>query len=55
MLIDPKAKLAEVLGHAQKYLDLAVEAKDRAEREACERIAGLYLKIAEELEALMDR
>ena len=47
--------LVEVLGHAQEYLDLAVEAKERAEREACERIAGLYLKIAEQLEALIDR
>ena len=41
-MIDPKPKLIAVLGNAQEYLDLAVSAKDRGEREFYERIAELY-------------
>jgi hypothetical protein len=41
------------LGYAQEYLDLAISAKDRGEREFYERIAELYLKIAQVFEAMM--
>jgi hypothetical protein len=54
MMIDPKPKLITALGNAQEYLDLATSAKDRGEREFYERLAGLYLKIARELEALVE-
>jgi len=53
-MIDPKPKLIAVLGNAQEYLDLAESTKDRDEREFYQRIAELYLKIAQELEAMMD-
>jgi len=53
--IDPKAKLVEVLNRTEEYIDIATNTKDRCEREALERIVEQYLKIAEELEALMDR
>ncbi|HKB83869.1 MAG TPA: hypothetical protein VKD04_11780 [Burkholderiales bacterium] len=52
-MIDPKPKLIEVLGNVQEYLDLAASTKDRGEREFYQRIAELYLKIAQELEAMM--
>jgi hypothetical protein len=52
-MIDLKPKLIAVLGKAQEYLDLAVSTKDRSEREFYERIAGLYLRIAQELESMM--
>jgi hypothetical protein len=52
-MIDPKPKLIAVLGKAQEYLDLAVATKDCGERGFYERIAELYLKIAQELEAMM--
>ena len=55
MMIDPKAKLIDVLGNAQEYLDLATKSEDRGEREFCERIVKLYIKIAQELEAMIDR
>jgi hypothetical protein len=54
MMIDPRAKLLAVLDVAEEYRGLAIRAKDRGEREAYERIVGLYVEIAEELEALMD-
>ena len=54
MMIDPKPKLIAALGYAQEYLDLATSAKDRGEREFYERIAELYIKIAQELEALVE-
>jgi len=54
MMIDPKPKLIAALGNAQEYLDLATSAKDRGEREFYERLAQLYLKIAQELEALVE-
>ena len=53
-MIDPKPKLIAALGNAQEYLDLAISAKDRGERELYERLAELYLKIAQELEALVE-
>ncbi len=52
-MIDPKPKLIEILGNVQEYLDLAASTKDRGEREVYQRIAELYLKIAQELEAMM--
>jgi hypothetical protein len=54
-MIDPTAKLVEVLNHAEEYINIATMTKDRGEREACERIVEQYLKIAEELEALLNR
>jgi len=53
-LIHPEAKLLAVLDKAEEYRGLAIRAKDRGERECCERIAELYVEIAEELEALID-
>jgi len=53
MMIDPKPKLIAALSNAQEYLDLAISAKDRGEREFDERIAELYLKIAQVFEAMM--
>ncbi len=54
MMIDPKPKLIAALGSAQEYIDLATSAKDRGERAFYERIAELYIKIAQELEALVE-
>jgi hypothetical protein len=54
MMIDPKPKLIAALGNAQEYLDLATSAEDRGEREFYERIAVLYIKIAQELDALVE-
>jgi hypothetical protein len=54
-MIDPKGKLLAVLDHAEEYRGLAIRAKDRGEREVHERIAELYVKIAEELEFLILR
>jgi chaperonin cofactor prefoldin len=48
-MIDPHAKLVEALDHAQEYLDLAIKAQDRGEREFYERICELYMRIAQEL------
>jgi hypothetical protein len=53
MMIDPGAKLFAVLDHAEEYRGIALRAKDRGEREAYERIVELYVRIAEELEALI--
>jgi hypothetical protein len=53
-MVDHKAKLIAVLDAAEGYRGLALRAMDRGEREAYERIVGLYVLIAEELEALMD-
>ena len=55
MMIDPKAKLIDILGNAQEYLDLATKSTDRGERELYERIVALYLKIAQELETLINK
>jgi hypothetical protein len=51
-MIDPKPRLIAALGNVQEYLDLATSAQDRGEREFYKRIAKLYLKIAQELEAM---
>ena len=53
MVFDPRTKLVEVLDSAQEYLDLAIKSTDRGERECFERIVELYVKIADELEALI--
>jgi hypothetical protein len=53
MMIDAKPKLTAALGNAQEYLDLVISSQDRGEREFYERIAELYLKIAQELEAML--
>jgi hypothetical protein len=42
MMIDPNAKLVEVLRHAGEYLDRAVYAKESEEREFYKRIVELY-------------
>ncbi len=54
MLINPKGKLLAVLDHAEEYRVLAIRSQDRGEREGYERIVELYVRIAEELEALID-
>jgi hypothetical protein len=54
-MIDPKTKLLTVLDHAEEYHGLAIRTQDRGEREVYEKIAELYLKIAEELEFLIER
>jgi hypothetical protein len=55
MMIDPRAKLLAVLDHAEDFRGLAIRAKDRGERETYERIVELYVEIAEQLEALINR
>jgi hypothetical protein len=54
MMIDHKAKLLAVLDHAEGYRVLAIRSRDRGEREGYERIVELYVRIAEELEAMID-
>jgi hypothetical protein len=54
-MIDPRTKVLTVLDHAEEYRGLAIRAKDRGEREVYERIAELYVKIAEKLEFLIER
>jgi hypothetical protein len=53
-MIDPRLQMAEALDRAQKYLDLAIKARNRAEREFYERMLKLYIRIAEECEAWID-
>jgi hypothetical protein len=55
MMIDPHAKLADALCTAQEYLDFAVNARDRGEREFYGRILELYIRIAREFEVLIDK
>jgi hypothetical protein len=54
-MINPETKLAEVLCHAQEFLDLAVQTADHGDREMYVRIVELYLKIGRELEIISDR
>jgi hypothetical protein len=54
MTIDAKAKLMAALDNAEEYRVLAIRSRDRGAREVFERIVELYVKIAEELEALVD-
>ena len=53
MVFYPVGLKVEVLDSAQEYFDLAIKSRDRGEREFFERIVELYVKIAEELEALI--
>jgi hypothetical protein len=53
--IDLKAKLLAVLDQAEGYRVLAIRSRDRGQRESYERIVELYVSIAEELEAMIDR
>ena len=52
--IDLKAKLLAVLDQAEGYRVLAIRSRDRGERESYEHIVELYVKIAEELETMLD-
>ena len=54
MMIDLKAKLLAVLDQAEGYRVLAIRSRDRGERESYEHIVELYVKIAEELETMLD-
>jgi hypothetical protein len=54
MMIDPNAKLFAALDQAEAYRGLAIRAKDRGEGECYERIVELYVRIAENLEELID-
>jgi hypothetical protein len=54
-MISLKDKLLAVLDHAEAYRVLAMRSRDRGEREHYERIVELYVSIAEELEALMEK
>ena len=54
MMIDLKSRLIAALGNAHEYIELATSAKDRGERAFYERIAELYIKIAQELDALVE-
>jgi len=45
--------LLAVLDHAEEYCVLAIRSRDRGERERYERIVELYVRIAEEFEAMM--
>jgi|tagenome__1003787_1003787.scaffolds.fasta_scaffold14619572_1 hypothetical protein len=53
-MMNPDVRLLKVLGDAQEYLDVSIEATAR-EREVCRRIVDLYLNIARELEQLSRR
>jgi hypothetical protein len=52
--VDLKAKLLAVLDQAEGYRVLAIRSRDRGERESYEYIVELYVKIAEELETMLD-
>ena len=52
--VDLKAKLLAVLDRAEEYRVLAIRSRDRGERESYEYIVELYVKIAEELETMLD-
>jgi hypothetical protein len=52
--VDLKAKLLAVLDQAEGYRVLAIRSRDRGERESYEHIVELYVKIAEELETMLD-
>ncbi len=52
-----KTRLSELTGldQAEGYRVLAIRSRDRGQRESYERIVELYVSIAEELEAMIDR
>jgi hypothetical protein len=47
-------QLAAALSNAQEYIDLAATTEDSGQRKRFERIAEFYLKIAQELEAMLE-
>ena len=51
---DIKAKLIAVLDQAEGYRVLAIRSRDRGDRESCEHIVELYVRIAEQLETMLD-
>lgn len=51
--VEHMPKLA-VLDQAEGYRVLAIRSRDRGERESYEHIVELYVKIAEELETMLD-
>jgi hypothetical protein len=52
--IDLRDKLLAALDQAEAYRVLAIRSRDRGERETYERIVELYVRIAEELEAMIN-
>ena len=52
--VDLKARLLAVLDQAEGYRVLAMRSRNRGERESYENIVGLYVRIAEQLEAMID-
>jgi hypothetical protein len=52
--VDLKARLLAVLDQAEGYRVLAIRSRDRGERESYEHIVELYVRIAEQLEAMID-
>jgi hypothetical protein len=52
--VDLKARLLAVLDQAEGYRILAIRSRDRGERESYEHIVELYVRIAEELETMLD-
>ena len=52
--VDLKARLLAVLDQAEGYRVLAIRSRARGERESYEHIVELYIKIAEELETMLD-
>jgi hypothetical protein len=51
---DLETKLLAALDQAEAYRVLDIRSRDRGERESYERIVELYVRIAEELEAMID-
>jgi hypothetical protein len=54
LMNDHKVQLLAALDRAEEYRVLAIRSQDRGERECYERIIEHYVKIAEELEVLID-
>jgi hypothetical protein len=52
--VDLKARMLAVLDQADGYRVLAMRSRNRRERESYENIVGLYVRIAEQLEAMID-
>jgi hypothetical protein len=52
--VDLKARLLAVLDQAEGYRVLAMRSRNRGERESYENIVELYVRIAEQLEAMID-
>jgi hypothetical protein len=52
--VDLEAKLLAVLDQAEAYRVLAIKSRNRGERESYENIVELYVRIAEQLEAIIE-